>query len=116
MTQPPQKASLLSLHGQILPQLGSLRGKQRSLFIQGLNRDQINCISEVFSNFLRKNLTTDPQVIKRLKRYRQPIRSVALKKTSLKQKKKVLSSRVGGSILAVLAPLAISLISKVLGS
>ena len=110
------KTSLLALHGNhVLPPLSTLRGQRRSRFIQDLNKDQINCIAEVFSNFLKKNLTTDPQVIQRLKRYRQPIRSVALKRTSLKQKKKVLSSRKGGSILAVLAPLAVSLLSKLLG-
>jgi len=102
------KQALTPRFVDVLSFICSLKPKRRSGFILKLDKQQINCIAEVFSNFLKKNLTTEKSIIKRLKRHREAIKEVSRKKTSLKKKKKILSSRTGGNILSILLPLAIN--------
>lgn len=102
------KQSLTPQHIDVLKLICSLKPKRRSDFILQLNKEQVSCIAEVFSNFLKKNLTSEKNIIKKLKRHREAIKTVSLKRTSVKKKRKILSSRVGGNILSMLLPLAIN--------
>ena len=87
--------------------------KQKKL-IPGLSKDQVNTISEVCKNFLKRNLTQSPNVVKKLRKVRKEIKTIALKTIPLYKKKRVLQSRKGGAILSVLLPLAASVITSLI--
>ena len=90
--------------------------KRQQKLIPVLSRDQINCFSEICKNFLRGNLSQNKDIIKKLKHARHDIKSIALKKSPLYKKKKILQSRRGGAILSILLPLAASVITSLLTS
>lgn len=113
LSEKKNKKTLVSDHVQILSLICSLKPKGQSELIQSLKRNHIDCISEVFNDFLKKKLRIDNIIIKRLKRFRHHIKTVSLKKTLLKNKKKILTSCVVGGILFVLLPLAVSAFSSI---
>ena len=88
--------------------------KNKKHIIPTLQRDQLNVISEVCQNFLKKNLTQDPKIIRKVRPSKKEIKVISLKKTPLYKKKKILQSRQGGAILSVLLPLAASLITSLI--
>ena len=92
----------------------SLTAKERTKLLPNLNRNHINTISEIFRNFLNKNLTVDKKLVHKIKHCKKEVRLVALKKTPQYLKKKVLQSRRGGAILSVLLPLAAGLVSSLI--
>ena len=94
--------------------LSGVSAHDRARIVAALSGEYINTISEIFKNFLGRNLTHDQDDIKRLVKYRREVRQVARKKTPLREKKKILLSRKGGAILSVLLPLAAGLISSFL--
>ena len=91
-----------------------LSPQRKKKLIPILSRDQITTISEVCKNFLRRNLTEKPEIIKKVKRAQKEIKTIALKTTPLYQKKKILQTRRGGAILSVLLPLAASIVTSLL--
>jgi len=70
--------------------------------------DFIKCICECAKNVLVGNVTLSPEHKRRLKRYKHSLRKLALKKTSIKSKKRIIQS--GGFLGALLGPIV-----KVLG-
>ena len=92
----------------------NLSPKSKRDIIPNLNKDQLNAISEICKNFLNRNLTHDPKIIKKVKHCKKEINAISLKKTPLYKKKKILESRQGGAILSVLLPLAASLITSLI--
>lgn len=110
MTQEP----LILQHKDLIFLLSQLSPKLRKDLIKGLKKKEIECISEIFSNFLKKRLTDKTNVINKLKKFRKDIRAVALKKTPVFKKKAILLSQRGGSILMTLLPLVTSVISGLL--
>ena len=107
-----RKTSLLGAHKNFILLLKKLKSKDRNRAIKTAAREQLNCISEIFSIFLKKHLTLNSKVIKKLRNYREDIRVIARKKTPLHKKRLILTSRRGGNILAAILPLAASLIGK----
>ena len=106
------KRSLIDRNKEFVLFISRLSAKDRRKIINVLGSEHINTISEIFQNFLKKNLTQDLGEIKKLTRYRQEVREIALKKIPLHRKKKILQTRKGGAILSVLLPLAAGLISS----
>ena len=107
------RTSKLSLHRDFIKFLRDIKNQSsRQKILAHCRKHELDCISEIFVNFLRKNLTTNKKIIKKLHPHKALIRQVALKRTPLKRKKQILSSSTGGSILSVLLPLAVSLIGK----
>lgn len=90
----------------------NLSPKSKADLIPVLNKEQLNTISEICKNFLKRNLSEDPKVIRKVKTARSEIKSLSLKKTPLYKKKRILQTRQGGAILSVLLPLAASLITS----
>ena len=107
-----KKTPLLSAHKNFVLLLKKLKVKDIYRVIKQATREQLNCISEIFSNFLKKHLTLSNKIIKKLRNYREDIRAIARKKTPLYKKRLVLASRRGGNILAAILPIAASLIGK----
>lgn len=81
--------------------------------VGSLSKNYIDTISEICKKILENNLTQNQKVIKKLKKSKNEIRYVSLKKTPIYKKKKILQSRRGGAILSVLLPLAAGLISSI---
>ena len=108
------KKPLVLTHRKLILLLKKLNPCNRRTLLSQLNKEHIQCLSEICSNFLKKHLTINPQIINKLRRYKVEIRNIARKKTSLKKKKSILTSKRGGNILSIILPLASSLISKLL--
>ena len=102
-------------NNEFLKYFSKLPQRNKIHLIPTLNRNQLNTISEICKNFLSKNLTTCPKIIRKVKpSKKKEIKSVSLKTTPLYKKKKILQSRSGGAILSVLIPLAASLIGSLI--
>lgn len=95
-----------------LDYFSKLSNKNRYNIIPSLSREEVNTISEVCKNFLKKNLSTCPKIIKKLKPSKREIHSLSLKSTPLYKKKQILRTRSGGGILSVLLPLATSVLGS----
>ena len=93
---------------------GKLSPYKKQKLIPVLSKDQVNTISEICKNFLKRNLTEDPKVIKKLRRTQKEIKTISLKTVPLYKKKNILQTRKGGAILSVLVPLAASVITSLL--
>ena len=60
--------------------LNGLSPEKRKKILVHLKKKQINTISEIFSNFLKRKLTLNKKIIKRASRYKKELRRIALKK------------------------------------
>lgn len=106
---------LILQHKDLIFLLSQLSTKGRREILKELKKPQINCISEIFSNFLRKRLTNNSNIIRKLKKFHRDIHTVALKRTPIFKKKALLISKRGGSILAALLPLVLTAITSLMG-
>ena len=104
----------ISENKEFLKFFNKLNLKSKLQLISSLSKNHINTISEICKNFLAKNLTQDPNIIKKVKKSKKEIRLIALKKTPLYKKKKILQTRKGGFILNVLLPLAATLLGSLI--
>ena len=101
---------------QILPQLKSLsdmKNRDRKKFIASCNKNFILCICECVKNALKGYLPLKKCQLKSLSRHKQSLRQLALKKTSLSRRKKILQR--GGLLGLLIGPLVSSL-SSLLGN
>ena len=99
-------------HIEFIQFLNKLSPDMRTRLICSLSSCHINTLSEIFKNFLLKNITQDPNIIRRLKPYKKQVGEVAQKKTPIYKKKQILKSKKGGAILSALLPIAVGLISS----
>ena len=104
--------SLSHQNNDFIKFLSKLPPQMRQKLLSSLTSTHINTISEIFNNFLLKNLTQDSKVIKRLQKYKNQITEVSRKKTPIYKRKKILKSRKGGAILNILLPIAAAVVSS----
>ena len=76
-------SSLAEQNIEFIQFLNKLSPDKRTKLIYSLSSCHINTLSEIFKNFLLKNITTDRDTIKRLKPYKREVREVAQKKKHL---------------------------------
>ena len=81
--------------------------------LKGADKDLVKCLSECAYNILRGNVKLTATQKTRLTKYKQKLRKVGNKKTSLKQKQKLVQT--GGFLPALLAPLLTSVIAPLAG-
>ena len=81
--------------------------------LKGVNKDLLKCLSECAYIILRGNAKLAATQKTRLTKYKQKLRKVGNKKTSLKQKQKLVQT--GGFLPALLAPLLTSVIAPLAG-
>lgn len=67
--------------------------------IRHAGKDQLNALSEITLNLLKKNIPVSKKTIARLKPHKNLLRSIAKKGASLKQRKKLLMKQRGGGQL-----------------
>ena len=78
--------------------------KQRQGVIQGANKELITCLCECALNVLNGNISLKTADKRRLKKYKQNLRSLADRKLSTQKKKKTLNQK-GGFLGALLTPI-----------
>ena len=64
--------------------------------IRHANKDQINALSEITLNLLKKNIPVSVKTIGRLKPHKKLLRSIAKKGASVKKRKNLLIKQRGG--------------------
>ena len=67
-------------NNKFLKYFSQLLQKNKIHLIPTLNRDQINTISEIGKNLLKKNLTTCPKIIRKVKPSQKEVKAKDLKK------------------------------------
>jgi hypothetical protein len=95
-----------------LRRLHRLGDKARRKLVKQCDRHMVDCFSECCVNILKGNVPLKPSQLKKLRREKHNVRALALKKTSLKRKRKILQK--GGFIGAILPPI-ISVLGGLLG-
>ena len=86
-------------------------------FFKTCNKQSILKICECVKNVLNGNLHIKPCHLKKLSRHKQTLRQLALKKTSLKVRKRLLQKRgFLGLLLPALAPLVGGLLENIFGN
>ena len=81
-----QQASFLRLLQKASPRV------RRSMLKSHCNKDFILCMCECAKNLLKGNVPLSPAQLRTLRRHKQKLRQLAVKKTSLAKKKKLVQS------------------------
>jgi len=86
----------------VLRRINRLGDKAKRQYVKKCNKEFIDCISECAKNVLRGNVPLKSSQIGRLRRRKQDLRALSIKKTSLKKKRRILQK--GGFLGAILTP------------
>ena len=76
--------------------LTQAKTKQRQAVLRTANKDQINAVSDLVLNALKRNFTLPPHVVARARRYKTVLRRLADRKVSLKRRHALLLRQKGG--------------------
>lgn len=68
---------------------------KRQDMLQHANADQINAVSELILNLLKRRIPLDPPTTAKLRRYKTVLREVGKRKNSLKRRKENLLTQKG---------------------
>jgi hypothetical protein len=79
--------------------------KRREALINLADTGELKSLIEIFLNALYGNIPLPKSLIKRMRRYKTPLRELVRKNTSAKRKKEILSNTQVGGILPLLLPL-----------
>ena len=71
--------------------------RRRQSLLEHSNKDQINAVSELVLNVLKKRVPVSPQIIRTLDPYKTTLRELAKRKQSLKRRKQLLIRQTGGA-------------------
>ena len=101
----------------LLKRINKLGSREKNQYAKRCNKEFLDCISECAKNILRGNVQLSAKQKAALRRNRQNLRSLSIKKTSLKKKRQIIQK--GGFLGAILAPvlatLGGSLVSSLFG-
>jgi len=86
----------------VLKRINKLGDKAKRQYVKKCNKEFIDCISECAKNVLRGNVPLTSSQIGRLRRHKQNLRALSIKKTSLRKKRRILQK--GGFLGAILTP------------
>ena len=86
----------------MLRRINKLGDKTKRQYVKKCNKEFIDCISECAKNVLRGNVPLKSSQIGRLRRHKQDLRALSIKKTSLRKKRRILQK--GGFLGAILTP------------
>ena len=76
--------------------LKQANGKRRQELLQHANADQINAVSEMVLNLLKKRIPVKPRTPQNLQRYKKVLREVGKRSNSLKRRRTYLLQQKGG--------------------
>ena len=107
------KNSLSEKNLQFLTYLNSLpRQKQTKIIKSICNQGEINSLLEIIIHFLNNNIKCKTSFIKKISKYKNYFNKLIKKSNSIRKKKKLLSSKVGGFLVQSILALAIPLLTK----
>lgn len=86
-----------------LKRLKRLNKRRQKEYVQKCDKHLLHCLSECCSNLIKGNLPINSSQLKKLRRRKQSLRKLILKKTPLGQKRKILQS--GGFLGLILPPI-----------
>ena len=70
----------------------------RRKLLEQATKEQINMMSEVILNLMKRNLPVDPNLYARLKKHREILRQLHLRKNSLKKRRECLMEAKGNKL------------------
>jgi len=98
----------------LLRRISKLGNKEKSQYAKRCNKEFLDCVSECAKNILSGNVQLTTKQKTALRRNRQNLRQLSIKKTSLKKKRQIIQK--GGLLGAILAPVLATLGGTVLSS
>ena len=88
--------SLFHTHWGFLQSLiREANAKRRNVMLDLANKNQLNALSEMVLNVVKQNVPIQPKTIHKLKRYKNVLRALRLRQTSLKRKREQLKKQTG---------------------
>ena len=88
--------------------------KKIKSIVKNLPKEVINALSEVILNGYCGNIPLNERDIQKLKPYRKLMEILSNKNVKIDERKKLMSTNKGGSLLSILIPLASSVITNLL--
>jgi hypothetical protein len=79
--------------------------KRREALINLADTNELKSLVEIFLNAIYGNLPLPKSLVKRMKKYKSPLRELVHRGTSIKRKKQILKKSQVGGILPLLIPL-----------
>jgi len=86
----------------VLKRINKLGEKAKSQYVKKCNKEFVDCISECAKNVLRGNVPLSARQNAKLRRNKQNLRALSIKKTSLRKKRRIIQK--GGFLGAILTP------------
>jgi hypothetical protein len=102
---------LREIHNELI-RLKRLSVQDRKKFFETCSRDCVSKVCECIKNVLNANLKIKPSHLRKLSRHKRTLRTLALKKTSLTKRKKLLQR---GGFLSLLLPAVIPALASLIG-
>jgi len=100
---------------QTLPELRrvrKLKPSSQKKFVCTCDKEILYTICEVLKNIIKRRVPVKPAQLKKIRRHRKSLSALVLKKTSLKQKRKILQK---GGVLGALLPAIVSVLGNLFG-
>ena len=95
----------------ILKRINKLGDRAKRQYLKKCNKEFVDCVSECAKNVLRGNVPLTTNQKAKLRRNQKNLRSLAIKRTSLKKRRQILQK---GGFLAALLPPVLSLLTGVI--
>lgn len=105
-------SELVRRHLPLLRRLLRMNNNAKRKFIKQCHGDIVICLSECAKNVLKGNVPLKRHHLQKLRRVKKNVKQLALKKTPLKQKRKILQK--GGFLGALLTPV-LSVLGSLIG-
>ena len=86
----------------VLKRIRKMADMAKRAYVKKCDKEFIDCVSECAKNVIKGNVPLSPRQKATLRRDRNNLRSLAIKKTSLKKKRRILQK--GGFLSALLPP------------
>jgi len=92
----------------VLKRIRKLGDRARRDYVRKCDREFIDCVSECAKNVIKGNVSLTDRQKARLRRNRNDLRAVSLKKTSLRKKRRIVQK--GGFLTALIPPVLSALV------
>jgi len=92
----------------VLKRIRKLGDRARRDYVRKCDREFIDCVSECAKNVIKGNVSLTDRQKARLRRNRNDLRAVSLKKTSLRTKRRIVQK--GGFLTALIPPVLSALV------
>ena len=105
-------STCLKKNAQMLGVLAHAPSQMCKAIIGAADRELMTCLCECTQNILNGNVLLTKSHLKHLQRYHSDVRTIAKKRAPKHKKKKILQK--GGFLSALLAPIAVEVLTKIL--